>query len=535
MKQPKNKKFSSISLAKKNEKTSESMKVYHEKKRLEKQKIIEIEENLNQRVAAISSYRDALRTNFVGITADTCRVALDSTRSGYFLTWSDFCDYMMESDIQLSGMVSIRTHSITSKDLMIEAAERTPEAIKAADFVRSQIKQIKEFDRLIRQLLMGIFKGASAAEMVWDRNDDSGLFQISDIKCLNMKKLKVRLIPIEDNGDHYQTKLSTGYGDWIWSYWNYGDNGGYGEGIDLDFIPGKFLVFSPGDQIELQYRGLFRSVVKNWFYKQAGEAFWASGIEKYAFPVVYGVVDKTTPADARISLAEKINNLGNDASIVIPNNVSLQTIGTGTTGGDNAYKAFVEYHDSQMAKGILGSTLTIEGGKGSANRSNGEVGERTIEQLVYADAASLASMLRDQLVTYLLQYNLHLFDGVMPPVPNVWFDIETKDYVPLSQTDIDAGVVTKNEWRASRGLPLWTMEQGGEDIIKSALDSFSVGQPTTMSSIINGDSLNGANTAYDDLKKKKFSSDEIQLVNILKDKIDKVASIEEEGINNEEI
>lgn len=528
MKRHKNKSASSIALATKNSKTSESMKAYHEKRRLEKEKVLKIEEALSQRVAAISSYRDALRVSFTNITADICRNVLESTKTGYFLSWSDLCDYMLESDPALSGMVQIRTHNITSKDIMIEAADGTPNAIKAADFIRAQFKEIKEFDKLIRQLLMGIFKGVACAEIIYKRDEKTNIFQIEKICPISMKRVKARLIPVDDMGDAYQTQISTGYGDYIWSYWNYGDNGSYGEGIDFEMFPGKFLVFSPGDEIEIQFRGILRSIVKPWFYKQAGEAFWASGIEKYAFPVLYAKVPVTTPENIRSNIVDNLNNLANDASMVVNDNVSLNTIATGTTGGDNAYKAFTEYWDAQAAKRVLGSTLTVN--SNNNNRSNGEIGERTIEDLVYADAASLASMLKDQLVRYLLEYNLELFDGIMPPIPQVSFDVSSKNFKPLDQMAIDAGAATMNEVRAAYGLSPWTVEQGGERIAKSVLDAFST--PPMSNMIIDGGKLDRASTAYNipsGTSKKKptireFNPEEISLINSMKEKIDNVVT-----------
>ena len=516
----KKKNYQEKALAAKNSKISESMKLVHQKRREQAEEAKKIEEALGQRLVSISNYRDVQKYIFTNITADQIRGILNSTRQGYFMTWSDACDYIMEMDPQIKGMVTIRTHQITGKKILIDPADETIEAKQAADFIRKEINKIPDFDRLIRQMLMGIFKGVATAELVWKRNEETNTFEIKEIASISQRRLKVRLMPVYQDGDHFQTNATLGYGDWVWSYWNYGDNA-YGEGIDVQgMFPGKFLIYSPGDEIELQYRGIFRTAIWAWFFKQAGTAFWAAGIEKYAFPVTWASVPKATPENVRYQLSSNLNNLANDASVVVDEDVDINTINTGTTGGDNAYKAFVEYWDSQLAKLILGSTLTIQGGTGSANRSLGEVGERTIQDLVYADACSLAEMLKHQLVKYLLEYNTHLFGGVCPPIPNISFDVEEKNIQPIDQLIIDANAITVNEVRKAYGLSPWTSEQGGENVAKSAT--------TAAFSVTDGGNFNDASTAYATNKPKT-----LDMISQIKDKLNSIPVVTDQEIAEE--
>lgn len=479
----------------KNQKISESMKKMHAERKMREEEAMRIQESLSQRFASISNYRDALRYSFVNLTPSGIRGILDSTKTGYLLNWSDFCDYILEMDPHIKGLVNIRTHSISGKKMIIEPGDNSESAKLAASFVRESIDNIPEFDKLTRQMLMGIFKGAAVAEIIYKRNEEKNCFDIEEIVPISLRRIKIRLNPVEEDGQRFQTPATTGFGRWIYSYWNYGNNA-YGEGIDVqEMFPGKFLIHSPGDEEIPHYRGLFRSLAYSWFFKQAATAFWASGAEKYAFPVTYGKVPRTTPEASRLNLVQNINNLANDAAAVFDEDVTIDTINPGATGGDSVWKQFLGYLNAEMTKLLLGGTLSVDAASTGANRALGEVHERVREDLMLADAHALSETFKHQLVKPLIEYNLHLFGGVMPVLPKISFDVVTRDYEPISQLHVDSGVVTVNELRDSAGLLPWSKEQGGEEIVKSS-KSQTMSNNQNALDITDGGNFQDATTAY---------------------------------------
>lgn len=502
----------------KNQKISEAMKRAHERKRLEKEAALRIEQQLSERFASISNYRDALRYDFTNLTPSAIRGVLNSTRTGYMLNWSDFCDYVLEMDSHVRGLVNIRTHAISGKNMLVEPADHSPEAIAAAEFVRTCFNNIPEFDKHKRQLLMAIFKGAAMQEIIYRRDEDRNCFVIEELIPISLRRVKIRLNPVEPDGQRFQTPATNGFGRWVYSYWNYGNNA-YGEGIDVEeMFPGKFIIHSPGDEEIPHYRGLFRSLAFNWFFKQAGTAFWASGAEKYAFPVTYGKVPRTTTENARYNLVQNLNNLANDAAAVFDEDVIIDTINPGASGGDSVWKQFLSYLNSEMSKLILGATLNVEASSTGANRALGEVHERVREDLMAADAKALSETLTHQLAKPLLEYNLHLFGGKLPPLPKISFDITTRDYETISELHVKAGIITVNELRDSVGLLPWTSLDGGDRIVKLE-DAANIkpqeGTPSIKMDITDGGAFQDATTAYAnkpaDKKKKtlKVSDQEI--------------------------
>lgn len=523
-------------LAAKNSKIAEGMKKYHERKKQELEEAKRIEEQLSQNFISLSSTRDALRYSFTNLTPATIRGILDSTRGGYLMNWSDFCDYMVEMDPHIRGLVNVRTHSVSGKKPIIEPSDNSEEAKLAASFAREIVNNIPEFDKLTRQLLMATFKGVSTAEIIYKRNEQKNYFEIEEIIPVSMRRIKIRLNPVDKDGDNFITNSTNGYGKWIYSYWNYGDNA-YGEGLDVqDMFPGKFIIHSPGDEEIPHYRGLFRSLAFTWFFKQAGTAFWASGAEKYAFPVTYGKVPRATPENARLNLVQNLNNLANDAAAVFDEDVLIDTINPGATGGDSVWKQFIGYLNAEMTKLLLGGTLAVEASSTGANRALGEVHERVREDLMLADANALSETLKHQLIKPLLEYNLHLFGGKMPPLPNVSFDVITRTYEPISNLHVDCGVVTVNELRESAGLIPWSKEQGGESIAKVAsvedpiAGLFNKPSKSVSMDITNIGAFEDAGTAYADKNKielanKKKKKDELTDQEIAEEMTDYVSPL----------
>lgn len=481
-----------------NSKISDGMKRFHEERKLQEQKALEIEKSLGQKIAAISSFKDVSRYQFTNLSPQQIAGVLTSTQSGYFLIWSDFCDYILETDAYLKGLVNIRNSTIKKSKLKIQPADSSEQAKQVADFVRKCLDNIPEFDIRLRQLNYGLFTGCSVQEILYERNE-KGYFGIKEIVPISLKKIKIRLNPVNSNGEDYETNVTTGYGRFIYSYWNDGDNQ-YGEGIDMHgMFPGKFIIHSPGEEIMLHYKGLFRSIAWEWFMKQVGKGFYASGCESYAFPVIYAKVPQATPLETRQQLAGNLSNLKNDATTVVDEYVEIDTISPGATGGSNVWQTFIESKDSAMTTAILGGNLMVNAGA-NGSYALGKVQQDTMYNLVESDATALAETIKFQLIKPLLEFNQHLFGDVVPDLPIVFFDVEVPREIP--QMALDAGVVSNNELRKSIGLTQWAKEQGGDEIAKISIEA-----ADPLMAIANGNMFENASTAYASVKKKPPMSD----------------------------
>lgn len=425
----------------------------------EASELILAERKQNNQLISMARSRDVFRNQFLNLTAATVRSILDSTETGQLLDWYEFVEVMTEEDPHLRGLVTKRKGAISAKELKIIPADQEDDgAVLAAEIVRKAIEDISDLDRSLRHLLDGIFSGMGALEILWTRKDLGDLATIWSPELLEQipgKRFRI--------GEH----------EGRWRYYLHD----YGQFDNNDNNPvyvhrDKFIIHSPGEEDYPHFRGLLRALAFTYFFKKLGMTYWLGGAEKHSFPSIYALVPNSTPDNIRAALVSHLDALTSDGAAVLNSDVDIRTLGSSATGGDVVWKGLLAYLDTLMTKLILGGTLAVEAASGpGGNRALGEVHERSAQAIVDGDARALAETVRFQLVKPILEKNLHLFGGIMPPLPKVSFDVTTRDPVPIGQIHIQAQAVTINEMRKEAGLP--PVEWGEE----RALFGAAVAQP----------------------------------------------------------
>lgn len=477
---------------------STGMKRYWEEKKAAIAEAEEIKEQLAKKNIAISSLRDVARYEYKNLNPAMVSGALTSTKSGYLKQWSDFCEEMLETDAEMRGLIEARIRSVTGKKLIIEPADNSYEARLAAELVRENLENIQNFQQFLYRNMMAIFKGVSCHEIIYEYEPLSDKYVIKQLEPVMLSKLKIRLNPINEDGERVNTNINNGYGEWIYSYWDQGDVKS-SEGIDIQRVfPGKFILHSPGNEELPHYRGLFRTLAWVWFFKRIGKMFWVSGAEKYAFPVVYATVPPGTSENVYNYLVQNLNNMANDAAAVFENTVKVESLSPGASGGDAVWKQLTDYLDKEMKILILGGTLVADAGA-SNSYALGTVHQENFFSLLQSDAQALSETMREQMIKPLLELNSHLFNGVVPPCPSVFFDVLPKMVAPIEEWHLRTGIVSVNELRESINLPLWTEEQGGNDVVKLIEDTV----PASVFSITNGKAFENASTYYQGKEEEK--------------------------------
>lgn len=118
--------------------------------------------------------------------------------------------------------------------------------------------------------------------------------------------------------------------------------------------------------------------------------------------------------------------------------------GSQASAGNLGFSDALKFWDEQI--GILingGNLLNKVGSQGS--RAAAEVHERRAADVSLFDGEALAETIRVQIIKPLLEENLHLFGGVMPPLPKVWFSLQ--DYKEIDELALKTGEVTRNQFR----------------------------------------------------------------------------------------
>lgn len=119
-------------------------------------------------------------------------------------------------------------------------------------------------------------------------------------------------------------------------------------------------------------------------FKKGGLKFWLKFVEKYGMPFIVGKQPRTAGSEATDKLLDGLAAMVQDAVAVIPDDSSvdiLEAAGKGSSG--DLFERMVRYHDSSIAKAIVGQTLTSgQGEDGGGSYALGTVHQNTFENIV---------------------------------------------------------------------------------------------------------------------------------------------------------
>lgn len=176
--------------------------------------------------------------------------------------------------------------------------------------------------------------------------------------------------------------------------------------------------------------GLFLKLAPHQISKKNMAAFWDQFGELFGMPIRIG---KTTTRDQkeRSKIEAMLTDMGAAAWGLFPEGTEIEV--KESTKGDafNVYDKRIERCNSEMSKGILNQTMTIDNG---SSLSQSATHLDVFENVVEADADMIRDLVNDELIPRML---LHGF-----PVQNMRFNWdESVDYTPEQQVAIESMIM----------------------------------------------------------------------------------------------
>jgi phage gp29-like protein len=189
------------------------------------------------------------------------------------------------------------------------------------------------------------------------------------------------------------------------------------DGRRLALPRDKFILYaynaryeSPAGESDL------RAAYPHWRSKQRILQMWDLFLAKYAAPTLIGVYRRGLPPSQQEELLRALDRLQQETAMVVPEEVEVRALELKQSGADSFAEA-ITYHNAEIAKSLLGETLTTDEGQRVGSLALGQVHLKVLQTQLRALRADLAErVMQDQVIRPLL----HLNFGSAPEPRFLW-------------------------------------------------------------------------------------------------------------------
>lgn len=162
-----------------------------------------------------------------------------------------------------------------------------------------------------------------------------------------------------------------------------------------------------------------RSIYKNWFIKDIVTKFWNIALERFGMPILVGRVPSSKDLNEMHNI---LTNVQSKSSLATVEGWDVSALETGigrSAGGD--FKACLQYHNSQICKGML-IPETLIGGEAGGSFAKAKVGFDIFVLMLKSLEIDLCGIVEQYLIKPLLNYNF----GELEEYPQFVFEPLTK-------------------------------------------------------------------------------------------------------------
>ncbi len=145
--------------------------------------------------------------------------------------------------------------------------------------------------------------------------------------------------------------------------------------------------------------------VRHWQSKRALTTAWRAHLERFASPTILGSFERGLPLEEQTAILEALRNLHDNTAIVFPKEIQVQTL-HGRESDNNAFQDAIDFHNREIARSILGQTLTTDEGRRVGSLALGKVHLQVLLLQVDAIRRELAdTLMTEQIIRPLIEMN----------------------------------------------------------------------------------------------------------------------------------
>jgi hypothetical protein len=258
----------------------------------------------------------------------------------------------MLDDAQVQANNTVKNFSPLSAGYVINAADDTPLAKEIADLCRDNLESMERpLTKLLGQdILLSTFMGMSISEMIW-RYEETGKYKgkvlLTDVQT---RPPSVVDLQFDDTGK-------------ILGVVQIGISGAWVAGLDTPGLnPFKFIIHTWRGRYGSPYgRGDGRAVYAHWWAKDFLTRSWSGYMDRFGAPSLQGMATDSMSQEESTQFLEYLQAIQHQGVAVLPPGWNVEWLAApGGAGNGQAFLDAIQWHDSQISKAILGSTLTTD-------------------------------------------------------------------------------------------------------------------------------------------------------------------------------
>ncbi|MCC7102486.1 MAG: DUF935 family protein [Fimbriimonadaceae bacterium] len=139
--------------------------------------------------------------------------------------------------------------------------------------------------------------------------------------------------------------------------------------------------------------------------KRALQNAWRAHLERFASPTVLGRYARGLPSDEQASVLSALRGLHENTAVVFPSEIEVSTL-HGRESDNNAFQDAIEFHNREIARSILGQTLTTDEGRRVGSLALGKVHLQVLMLQIEAIRRELADLvMTEQVIRPLVELN----------------------------------------------------------------------------------------------------------------------------------
>lgn len=380
--------------------------------------------------------------DMAGITPDRVLSIVKLARRGELEQLFDLFAYIIETDSHVRNVCETLIHNVTGAKLRFDEAKVEDDELAAAtvEFQRASVDALPRYEPAMMHLAMAHLVGVTVCEKEYGRIKGTR-------RVIAMRPVMPRDVKFSD--------------DWVPMVRTYAS--GSGEWLRCDKEPARWIIHAPGAMgLRPQMAGLLIPCLLPWVFKKFATIYSQQTLERFATPLIVATLDERATEEVLDQVVDDLENItASSAGAIRSGGGKIEVINSNAGQAGQAHKTYIELFEQQITKAILGSSLNTDGGGGTGSYALGvSQSETTILPRVRLIADSLAETLREQWFAHELALNAHVFNGTVPEPALPFFELTQEEPPEVDQLTVDAGAVTVNELRQSRGLEPWDGERG---------------------------------------------------------------------------